>query len=75
MERCRAELLPLTDHNDTPLGLILPPIDPLVKDEPEEEDAGNPPEMVVPDSEDDDMHDDYVPNQAMEDLISNPTQA
>ena len=64
MERHRSEQLPLSEYNDTPLGLILPPPEPEVKDEPEGEGAPDPPppEIVVPDkdSEDDedyDMHD------------------
>ena len=47
-----------------------------MKDEPEDEGAPDPPEMVVPDkdtedSEDNDIQDD---DEAMKDLIANPTK-
>ena len=65
--------MPINEYNDTPLGLILPPPDPLVKDEPEEEGTPEPPEMVVQDNdpEDYDMHDN---DEAMEELIASQTE-
>ena len=73
--RHRFEHLPRNKNNDTPLGLLSPPpkSDPLVKDEPEEEDVPDPPEINVPDEDsgDSDLHDD---DEAMEELIANPTE-
>ena len=69
------EQLPRNKNNDTPFSLLSPPpkSDPLVKDEPEEEDVPDPPEINVPDEDsgDSDLHDD---DEAMEELIANPTE-
>ena len=67
---------------DAPSGLISPPPggEPVVKEEPEDEDAPEPPEIVVGDKDDEDSEDEedigdiHDDDDAMEDLIANPTE-
>ena len=79
LERHRSEQLPLSEYNDTPLGLILPPPEPEVKDEPEGEGAPDPPppEIVVPDkdSEDDEEYDMHDNDEGMAELVTISTAA
>jgi len=67
---------------DTPSGLVSPPPDgePVIKDEPKDEDTLEPPEIVLGDKDDadskdeediGDIHDD---DDAMEALIANPIE-
>ena len=58
---------------DTPSGLISPPpgCQVEVKDEPADEDAPEPPEIVVDDDDEDSIH---VDGEAMEELTADPTE-